>query len=49
MFDKDSVSEDIWSYQKIIINLGKKLIQFFKLVLESSLKKIVYKAQKLYM
>ena len=49
MFDKDIVSEDIWSYQKIIINLGNKLIQFFKLVFESSLKKIVYKAQKLYM
>ena len=49
MFDKDIVSEDIWSYQKIIINLGNKLIQFFKLVLVSSPKKIVYKAQKLYM
>ena len=39
MFDKDSVSEDIWSYQKIIINLGNKLIQFFKLVLSQAWKR----------
>ena len=30
MFDKDIVSEDIWSYQKIIINLGKKTDSVFQ-------------------
>ena len=48
MFDKDSVSEDM-ELAKNYHKLGEQTIQFFKLVLESSLKKIVYKAQKLYM